>query len=295
MTAATDAQVRQAIAGAGLVIERTNRLDPGSFPSTIPRWRWPAGGNSDGEFFEGDWYPTGETGASPLVGQLVGVRWDSVPPLTGLLPLAPGEGAWVALTARRNRRGTARAVLVGTDSAGTRELTTAATGMWRWAFRGGAAREAFRTVIAAGIDWLLASGASPSVVPLVAEGHTQRGIPAAFRWRGSPAPDSVVVQVQKAGVHFTEILRFDEDNLAHVSIDTGTYRWSSGEIGASGLVVVETYSDEFHLGSVFEVEGQSDGGYVVAERFVRQRWWIFVLAIIAFAAEWGWRLRRGLP
>jgi hypothetical protein len=28
---------------------------------------------------------------------------------------------------------------------------------------------------------------------------------------------------------------------------------------------------------------------------LRDRWWLFVLAIALFATEWGWRRRSGLP
>jgi len=28
---------------------------------------------------------------------------------------------------------------------------------------------------------------------------------------------------------------------------------------------------------------------------LRDRWWLFVVAIAAFAAEWAWRRRLGLP
>jgi len=28
---------------------------------------------------------------------------------------------------------------------------------------------------------------------------------------------------------------------------------------------------------------------------LRDRWWLFVLAIAAFATEWAWRRRQGLP
>jgi len=53
--------------------------------------------------------------------------------------------------------------------------------------------------------------------------------------------------------------------------------------------------DEHH--ARFGVGGGADrrARFILSERFVRQRWWLFVIAILAFAAEWGWRLRRGLP
>jgi len=33
----------------------------------------------------------------------------------------------------------------------------------------------------------------------------------------------------------------------------------------------------------------------VAQVGLRDRWWLFAIAIAAFAAEWAWRRRQGLP
>jgi len=33
----------------------------------------------------------------------------------------------------------------------------------------------------------------------------------------------------------------------------------------------------------------------VARIGLRDRWWLFAIAIAAFAAEWAWRRRQGLP
>ena len=289
-----DAEVERATQAAALVVHRSMQ---GRMPmrSTIPTWRWPAGQDAEGEFFEGDWYLTGELPASPLLGALVGVAWDSLPPLTGLLPLVPAEAEWVALSVRRNRRGASRAAVVGVDQGGTRHLTTAATGLWRWGFRGGAAREAYRTVLAAGVDWLLGSQGGLSPAPLVAEATTTRGVPVRFTWVGDSVPSTVAVLFRGDTTQVERLLRFDQSGSASARLDPDVYRWTSSDAEASGIVVVEPYSDEFHASQVAQGETDRQVGFILSEQFVRQRWWLFVIAIVAFAAEWGWRLRRGLP
>ncbi len=289
-----DRQVARATQAAALVVHRSMQ---GRLPvrSTIPTWSWPAGQDAEGEFFEGDWYLTEELPASPLLGSLVGVAWDSLPPLTGLLPLVPAEAEWVALSVRRSRRGAARAAVIGVDTGGTRHLTTAATGLWRWGFRGGAAREAYRTMLAAGVDWLLGSRDRRSAVPLVAEVTTTRGVPIRFTWVGDSIPNAVAVLFRGDTTQFERVLRFDQSGASAVMLDPDVYRWTLSGGAASGIVVVEPYSDEFHASPVVGSEADRRAGFILSERFVRQRWWLFAIAILAFAAEWGWRLRRGLP
>jgi len=75
----------------------------------------------------------------------------------------------------------------------------------------------------------------------------------------------------------------------------GTYRYTLADGHGRGLVVVDQYSDEWRRGGA-TLEDQP--GRVAAERVVtdwRERWWLFALAIAAFAAEWAWRRRLGLP
>ncbi len=207
----------------------------------------------------------------------------------------PDGGEWIGLTARRSRRGAARAVLIGRDSAGVRTLTTAATGAWRWAFRGGASREAYRALVAGAVDWLLGSRGAPVRQRLTADRTVPRGVPVVFRWWGDSVPDSVEVEFRHDGTAETRDLRFDTRGNAVVNLDTGVYRWSSRQTGASGVLVVEPYSDEFHPNAVVASPGGAGGGSMLAEAFMRQRWWLFLVAMAAFVAEWGWRQRRGLP
>ena len=260
-----------------------------------PRWRWPSGA-AGVRFARGDWYPVRRVPASPLAGPLGVVEWDSLPPLTGIVPIAPVEGEWVALSARLGRRGAERPVIVGHDSAGVREITTAAGGMWRWAFRGGASREAYRTLLAAGVDWLLASEALLRRVPLSATNATLRGHPILFRWSGERPGRDVELEMRGPDSTFVVSLRFDDEGTATLRLPPATYRWRvPGLTGASGVAVVESYSPEFHPGPVTAMSSAGSGR---ARSFLvgaRDRWWLFVVVIAALVGEWAWRTRQGLP
>jgi hypothetical protein len=283
--------VRSAARRAGLLVLRGGSSSAIAPQRRGPVWRWPGGSDRSAELFPGDWYLGGAVPASPLAGRLAGVAWDALPPLTGVVPLAPSRGEWVALSARRGRRGAERAVLVGTDTAGQRELTTAGAGVWRWAFRGGAAAEAYRALVAAGVDWLLASEALPGQAPLSAAAVTPRGTPVVFRRHGDSGPDSVIVTLEGGGVTETVSLQFDADGVALVTLEPGVYRWSAP--GAGGMAVVEPYSEEFVPRPVASLSVGA-AGFTWLETYAREWWWLFLIAVAALAAEWAWRQRRGL-
>jgi hypothetical protein len=288
-------RVRAAARRAGLLVVRSGR--PGVVPQgrTGPVWRWPAGSDALVELFVGDWYVPANLPASPVAGRLAGLAWDSLPPLSGVVPFAPTDDEWVGLSARQGRRGAARPVLVGRDSAGQRQLTTAGTGLWRWALRGGRPGEAYRALVAAGVDWLLRSGTTPGTMRLTALRVVPRGVPAAFRWRGDSVPDSVAVALAGGDTTRRITLQFDPDGVALVSLEPGVYRWSAPLWRAGGVVAVESYSDEFAPRPVVVPADDGRGGARILEVYARQRWWLFVVAVLALAGEWAWRQRRGLP
>lgn len=286
--------VRRAAQRAGLLVVRGGSATSVAPRRTGPVWRWPGGSDPSTELFTGDWYVMGDVPASPLAGQLAGVAWDSLPPLTGVVPLAPSGGEWVALSARRGRRGAERAVLVGTDTAGQRELTTAGAGAWRWSFRGGAAAEAYRALVAAGVDWLLASRAAPEEGVLTTPRVTRRGVPVAFRWDGRTRPDSLLLTLEKGGTTQVVTLRFDANGVALLPLEPGVYAWSAPAAnGVRGMAVVEPYSEEFAPRPLARLATGGEG-FTWVERYAREWWWLFLIALGALVAEWAWRQRRGL-
>ena len=291
--------VARSVKRAELLVLRgsaTETMLPGE--GSPPTWRWPAVADSAARVIAADWYVGGEPQASPLAGQLAFVLWDSVPPLLGVLSSTTAGGHWVAITARQGRRGAERAVLLGRNSAAVRELITAGTGFWRWWLRGGAAREAYRAVLAAGLDWLLGSSLAQRTETLESSGVVARGEPVTFTWtRGAP-PDSLEVLVHRSGTPDTSraILRFDADGKGLCDLAPGEYEWFASAAGAArGRTVVEEYSDEFHPRALVTPSTGGAAGNVLEERYARGSFWLFALVVVAFTAEWAWRFRRGLP
>ena len=288
----TAAAVREAARDASVLIRF------GAAPGTAERgqaeWRWIAT-DTGGSAIAGDWYVGGAAPASPLAGGLGGVTWDSMPPLLAVEPIVPGAREWVALSARLGRQGPARPVLLGRDSAGVRRLTVTAAGLWRWALRGGAAREAYRSILAAGLDWLLGGGAALQRAPLAVSPAVTAGTPVVFRWRGDSVPDSLAVALREAQHTRQVTLRFDAQREALLTLPPGAYRWTAGAAHAAGAFVVERYSDEYVPGAVTLAAQPGAPRGVGLARYARQRPWLFVLVIAALAGEWIWRHRRGLP
>lgn len=254
-------------------------------------WRWPGGAGG----LDGDWYVSGDLAASPLVPRLAGLAWDSLPPVSGVQP--QDLAAWQpALTARLGRRGAQRVILAVRDSAGRRELVTTATGLWRWAFRGGRDREAYRSLVAAGVEWLLADRRGGALTALTADDVVPRGIPVTLRWTGAgDPPDSVGVEMTGPDSAFVRTIRFGADRTASLALAPGIYRWRVHRPApAEGVVAVERYSAEF-VPRPRVAPASTPLGARAARVGLRELWWGFGIAMVLLLAEWAWRVRRGLP
>ena len=102
------------------------------------------------------------------------MNWDSLPPATAVVAQTHDStpATSVALVARLARRGQPRAIVTLEERSGERIATVRAAGLWRWAFRGGAAQEGYRSVVAALVDWLLkerGAGSRARAIPLALE------------------------------------------------------------------------------------------------------------------------------
>jgi len=295
LTPVSAADVARAVAGARLVVRVGDPTLLDRFPAPVKGavLTWPTQGGR-----EGDWYVQPPE-PSPLAGALAGVAWDSLPPAAAVSDLAPvplgDSSAVVVLTARLARRGAARPVIVLSQAGGARRAMVAASGLFRWAFRGGASAEAYRAVVAALADWLLVEGAGSREQFAPVANAVPNGMPVAWRWAGSGAPRDAVVTLTAGGVARTDTLRFDATGRAELSLRPGVYAYGAPRGAERGIVAVETYSDEWRP-AVPVVRAQAGGtvGRVVSTA-LRDRWWLFVVAIAAFATEWAWRRRQGLP
>jgi hypothetical protein len=293
LTPAAPADLRRAAQGARLVVlagdpERARAYAPTSAALLV----WPTARGQPG-----DWYIE-RPSPSPLTAALAGVAWDSLPPAVAAGETPRDSGVITVLTARLARRGAARPVVTLEQRDGRRGATVAAAGLWRWAFRGGAAEEAYRALVAALTDWLLGAGEGRKerAVPVTLE--TPNGLPLAWRWTGVGEPRPLPIDLQREGGLRRDTLRFDATGRAELRLAPGTYHYSLGSVLAAserGVVVVEEYSEEWRPATPVLAAQQGMPAGRVARIGLRDRWWLFAIAIAAFAAEWAWRRRQGLP
>ena len=285
--------VARAVAGAALVIEAGDPAMVGRFSPKGAVLLWPSQRRLDG-----DWYAQPPpSGLSPLAAALAGVAWDSLPPATSLAELAPDSSTSVALVARLARRGPPRPMVTLSEHAGARRAAIAAGGLYRWAFRGGASGEAYRALVAGLVDWLLEQGAGSGkrLVPVTYE--TPNGMPLQWRWTGKGEPRDVVIALAADQGQRVDTLRFDAGGRAELRLPPGVYRYaaSEGEGAERGVVAVDAYSDEWRPAvPVVTPHAGTPGGWLTGVA-LRDRWWLFAVAIAAFTAEWAWRRREGLP
>lgn len=163
---ASDEAVRAEVARATLVLVHGNattvqamaRLTRGAL------LKWPVFSGAR----EGDWYVAGGDAASPVGAALAGVPVESLPPLDLQRDLGPDSTGWVGVSARRDRRGGAAAIMAGGEQDGRRMVEIGVSGLWRWSSKGGVAAEGYRALMASATDWLLAGG-TPARAALTAE------------------------------------------------------------------------------------------------------------------------------
>jgi hypothetical protein len=244
----------------------------------------------------GDWYVERPL-SSPLTAALAGVIWDSLPPATAVVvPAHDSNPSTAALVARLARRGPARPIVTLEERNGQRIATIRAAGLWRWAFRGGAAQEGYRSVIAALVDWLLrerGAGSRERVVPVALE--VPNGLPIVWRWTWPDTARALAVTLRNNDATRTDTLRFDAAGRSELLLPPGIYRYTLSGGPERGVVAVETYSNEWlpHAPALSTQPGEATSRF--ASIGLRDRWWLFVIAIAALATEWALRRRQGLP
>ena len=292
LAAATEADVRQALRDAPVAIIHgdTAIFGPPRAATAGPLALLVTTGT------EGEWYPSAAP-LSPLAPSLSGVVWDSLPPI-GLSPNVP-KGSWVGVEARRGRGDERRPVVVGMEEP-RRVAVIAASGLWRWKFRGGVSGDAFTAVWGSVFDWLAAERADHrAAVP--DERVVRAGDP--VRWRRGSAADSLVtVVVQRRGTPRgdTLTLRFPPGVTVTQTpaLAAGVYDVTTK--GGSTLLPVNP-SREWLPRSPTVVAGSGGGGgdhrgtlSADAAPRIRGAGWAYALAILLVCAEWILRRRRGM-
>jgi hypothetical protein len=291
----TTAELTRVAANARLVIamgdpERARAFRGGS-GARAARLVWPTNGQP------GDWYVERPL-SSPLTAALAGVLWDSLPPATAAATAArdSNQSSVTALSARLARRGPPRPIVMLEQRDGARQATVAAAGLWRWAFRGGAAEEAYRSLVAALVDWLLGERGAGSRERAVLESlEVPNGLPIVWRWSAPGDPQPLAVTLRSDDTTRLDTLRFDVAGRAELLLPSGVYRYALSGGPEQGVVAVETYSDEWLPRAPALASQPGEATARLGSVGLRDRWWLFVIAIAALATEWALRRRQGLP
>ncbi len=254
------------------------------------RLEWPSGEGGQGPLV-GEWYAA-EPPASPVAGAFVGLPVDSFPPLIELATVEPADGEWVGLTARLGRRGAERPVIIGGMEGTRRRLFVAGEGLWRWAFLGGSPEQAYRSLVAASLTWLLGGadsvgGKARPVRPVVPNGR-----PVIFAWAAAGKPTALAITLT-GDAERRDSLRFGGDAHAELRLPPGRYRYQL-EGGGGGTLVVDRWSEEW-LPRPVGLTARATPTVSTAEVTSSRSWvGLFLLAILALGGEWVVRRRLGL-
>ncbi len=173
-----EAQVREALAGADFVVLHGIGIGAPDWVGTTlaeaPRAIvFPAdqagalaSGVEAGAHLSGEWYATPDLPPSALAASLSGADLTGLPPLTAILPRRTPGTAPTPIPLQRQGSGPLEAGLVLDENRGRRRAVVLASGFWRWAFREGSDREAYRRLWAGVAGWLLVSAPQDGARPV---------------------------------------------------------------------------------------------------------------------------------
>ena len=243
---------------------------------------------SDGEWYAADAPP------SPLAPALSGLPWDSLPPIT--VGAAPPAGQWRALEVRRGREEDRRVIIAGSDTP-RRLVIVAASGLWRWRFRGGASADAFTALWGSLFDWLAAERADRRAA--VPTGIVARaGEP--VRWhRGSAADSSVLVVLRRVARNDSArvdsvTLRFHGDATIAESPALRPGLYTATVRGGSTMLAVNNAREWLPRAPRVKAGAVGGGIPVDAAPRLRSAGWAYALLLILLCAEWVVRRRLGM-
>jgi hypothetical protein len=237
-----------------------------------------------------DWYAVGAP-ASPLMGALSQLPWDSLPPLDVAASLPNGD--WVGLSVARGRQLDGRPAIVGFER-GRRVVVVGVSGFWRWRFRGGASEAAYGALWGTVFDWL-AAGRFDARAAVPALTSFRSGEP--IRWqRGSGVDSAVSVTLRRRGSDATPValsLFFGSAATSESGpLDPGVYDVSIR--GGTTMIAVNASRELLPRQPTVSAGPIGARPSVGDAPRLRERMWPFILVVLALCAEWLLRRRAGL-
>jgi len=304
----TEAQIRRDLSKAALVVVQAR---PEGFPAwlagalarapsvlylvrgtgTLPGTQMTVEEEADGE-----WYVRPELPPSPIAGLFAGLRLGDLPPLA---PVYGTSGAvrWNGLVAMRDRQGSARPLAAAGVSGEQRWAAVLARGTWRWAARGGAARQAYRALYSGLAGWLLEAGDSTPVEMV----DRAPGADIRIGWRIAPDVRDLAITLEDSiGAELWSAQVAEPDTvLVGPWLPVGQNRFTaSGESAAGMFEIGHPFSVHAPVGEAAPRASQAPIALSPAGRDSpaprRRALWPFVLSAVLLCAEWLWRRRIGL-
>jgi hypothetical protein len=95
------------------------------------------------------------------------------------------------------------------------------------------------------------------------------------------------------GRAITDTLTFDGAGHAALRLPVGIYTYQLAG-GGRGLIAVEEYSDEWFPRPVVVAAAREAPMSSDRRQGIRERWWLFAIAVLALCGEWVVRRRMGL-
>ena len=257
---------------------------------------------------EADWYISPELPASPITSLLADIDIAGLPPLNSLQSTALADNAWTPLHGGRTPRGGQSPLVAAEERAGRRWAVALGRGYWRWAFRGGSARDAYARLWGALAGWVVqdrAQVAGASIRPV--ERAVARGT--AVRWVApGVAADSFVLMMAGPGAPATRATLMAErgDTAVSAALPPGHYTYDirafsgGAEVArSSGPLTMESYSAEFirhvvDLDQLKRAPAALAGISRTGGRPLHTYAWLYVVLTALLCAEWILRRRWGL-
>ncbi len=117
---------------------------------------------------DGEWYASQDLPASPLAADFAGIQTQGLPPLSAVHVQSGGGAGEGPLALQLGGTGPGEPALLLLQGDGRRTVVPMASGLWRWAARDGAGRDAYRRIWSGVAGWLLEADArlgGPEVRP----------------------------------------------------------------------------------------------------------------------------------